>query len=77
MTLPALIQANAIYMNGVLRKQYGMKPKRPLGMTAGSLSKAAMARAVKLVSRKGPPKSPTPVTFEIDLSQDTCVRHVA
>jgi hypothetical protein len=77
MTLPALIQANAIYMNGVLRKQYGMTPKRPLGITAGSFGKAAMARAVKLVARKGPAKSPTPVTFEIDLNEETCVRQVA
>lgn len=77
MTLPALIQANAIYMNGVLRRQYGMKPSRPKGLSAGAFSKAAMARAVKLVARKSVAKSPTPVTFKIDLSEETCVRELA
>jgi hypothetical protein len=74
MTLPALIQANAIYMNGVLRRQFGMSPTRPQGLTAGSFGKAAIARAHKLVARKGPRKSPTPPTFELDVREENCVR---
>ncbi|MEM8616162.1 MAG: hypothetical protein AAGF20_04430 [Pseudomonadota bacterium] len=74
MTLPALINANAIYMNGVLRRQYGMSPKRPASMTPASFGKAAMAQAVKRLRGHTPLKSPTPITFTLDKAAENGVR---
>lgn len=76
MTVPALIKANAIYMNGVLRKQYGLKPQRASSVTPSTFGKAMLARIVKQVKRDGAPKSPTPVTFQLDTSVENCVRPV-
>lgn len=76
MTLPALVQANAIYMNGVLRSKFGVDPVRTKQITPLNLGKAAMARLVKAAARAGAPKSPSPVEFEIDLSEEACFRPV-
>ncbi len=74
MTMGALINANAIYTNGLMRKQFNLTPRHPGELTPATLGKAAIARAVKLAARKGPRKSPTPVTFELDMDREDCIR---
>lgn len=74
MTMGSLINANAIYTNALIRKRFKMDQRLPKAVTPTSIGKAAIARAHKLVARKGPRKSPTPVTFELDTREENCVR---
>jgi hypothetical protein len=76
MTLPGLIRANAIYANGRIRRQFGATLKRPSGMTPLTLSKAALARAIKPFDRSAPSEAPTPASFVLDLSHEHCVRSI-
>ncbi|MAP94295.1 MAG: hypothetical protein CMK07_05030 [Ponticaulis sp.] len=64
MTLPALMKANALYMNGKLRRTFGYD--QPFPQSAGPLTlvKAASAQALKKI-QPVPGKSPTPLTFEL------------
>lgn len=65
MTLPALMRANAIYANGVMRRRFGLGPKLPQAPGLGLAARAALARVFKVVARP-PEMSPTPVTFDLD-----------
>ncbi|MFC7290596.1 hypothetical protein [Hirschia litorea] len=65
MTPTALLRANALYTNGVLRRSMGMDATLPKGGGVDLLSKAILARGIKLF-RKTPDKQITPITFEID-----------
>ena len=76
MTMPALIRANAIYANGRLRRQLGAAPRRPGNVTPATLGKAAMARLLKQFGAKPPAAAPTPASFELDLSSETCTRPI-
>ena len=76
MTTEALINANAIYTNALMRKRLNMTPRRPRSITPSSIGKAAIARVIKLSSRSGTRKSPTPISFELDLSQPDCIRQI-
>ncbi|WP_083240371.1 JmjC domain-containing protein [Methyloceanibacter methanicus] len=65
LTLPALIRANAIYTNGLLRRKLGLKPRLTDKIGLDQIAKAAIARASKLVNP--PPKAaPAPIVFELD-----------
>jgi hypothetical protein len=65
MTPGALLRANAIYTNGLLRRKLGWSPQLPPQNGVGVLTKAVLARGAKLVHRP-PEKGPTPTTFRID-----------
>lgn len=65
MTPATLLRANALYTNGVMRRSFGLKSGLPSTGGFSVLTKAILARAIKLV-RKYPDKEITPVTFEID-----------
>lgn len=65
MTMPALIRANAIYANGVMRRRFGVKPNLPSSMGTSLVARAALARALKLVHRPVD-KANIPISFEID-----------
>lgn len=75
MTLPALIHANAIHMNGVLRRRMGLKPRRSSALGPGVFAKAALARAFKALDRTEPPPVRN-VTFRIDPDAETGVASV-
>ena len=64
MTLPALIRANAIFTNGLIRRRFGGKPSISPKLGPATLAKAAIARAAKLTHRV-PEKGPTPLSFEL------------
>lgn len=76
MTLPALVRANAIYTNGLLRSRLGMKPQMAKRVTPLTVGKAAAAQALKRVAGKRPDPSPTPIKFELDPSADQFMRPV-
>jgi len=67
MTLPALIRANALFANGVIRRRLGGKPVLPARVGPTVVARAGLARAMKLF-HKAPEKGPTPITFELDPS---------
>ncbi|MEO1642100.1 MAG: hypothetical protein AAFR74_02105 [Pseudomonadota bacterium] len=76
MTLPALMKANAIYTNGILRTKLGMNPRTGRRVTAGVVGKAVAAQAMKKVTRRPQVASSTPVTFELDLSAKNYARPI-
>jgi len=65
MTPKALLRANAIYTNGVMRRSLKMQPRLPETVGPGLLGKAVVARGLKAL-RRGPPPQVTPITFEVD-----------
>ena len=65
LTPRALVRANEIYANGVLRRQFGRRPALSRHLTPASFAKAGMARAWKLARREAP-KPPLPATFRLD-----------
>lgn len=73
-TLDSFVQSNAMYTNGLLRKTTPMTPLVHNAVGPAAVAKAAFARAHKVIARKGPRKSPTPISFELDLANDNCIR---
>lgn len=76
MTLPALMKANAIYTNGILRNRLGFNPRTAHRVTPMTVGKAVAAQAIKKVTRRPQTASSTPVTFELDLSAENFARPV-
>ena len=74
MTMKALVNANAIYTNAFLRKKMQLSPKAVNSMDPATIGKAAFARVHKACTRRGPRTAPTPVSFELDMRSETCVR---
>ncbi len=74
MTTAALIRANAIYTNSLIRQRFGKTPPRPDAVTFRNISKAGIARLIKVASRSPRRQSPTPVTFRIDPEAVNCLR---
>ena len=69
MTPPALLRANVIYANGLLRRNFGMKPKVQERLGPAAIAKLAFARVMK--SRPRPHKKAyTPILRpSFDLTQ--------
>lgn len=65
MTAPALIRANAIYTNGIIRRKLGHTPAPLKNVGPHMIAKAAIARAIKLYSRPND-RGPTPITFQLN-----------
>lgn len=64
MTMPAILRANAVYGNGLLRDKLGVKASYPETVGIGTMAKAALARLTKKLAPIAE-KSPTPITFEL------------
>lgn len=64
MTAAALVRANAIYANGLIRRRLGGQPRLPARSGPNMFTRAALARAIKLFNR-ALAQSPTPITFEL------------
>ncbi|MFN3212070.1 MAG: hypothetical protein ACE37M_03115 [Henriciella sp.] len=75
-TLGSFVQANAAYTNGLIRGATPLAPAVNDNVGPVSVAKAAFARAHKAVARRGPRKSPTPITFELDPAREDCVRQL-
>lgn len=66
MTPQALMRANVIYANGLLRRRLGAQPKVQAGLGPTALSKLAMARGAKALGLVKPNPRVLPTTFRLD-----------
>ena len=66
MTPPALMRANVIYANGVLRRRLGANPRIQDGFGPTALGKLAVARGAKALNLQTPHVRHLPVTFGLD-----------
>ena len=66
MTPQALMRANVIYANGVMRRRLGARPRVQDGFTPVGLGKVAVARAAKAMKLQTPHERVLPVTFKLD-----------
>ncbi len=66
MTPEALLRANVIYANGVMRRRLGARPKVDAGVTAPALAKLAVARAAKALKLHKPNPRVLPTSFRLD-----------
>ena len=64
MTLPAIMRANAVYANGLLRDRVGADMGYPDKAGPATLVKAGVARVAKKLTPVAE-KGPTPITFEL------------
>lgn len=76
MTMNSLVNANAAYTNAFLRENMNLSPKMPNQVGPASYGKAAFAQIHKKLSQHGPRRSPTPITFELDMSKQSCVKQL-
>jgi len=76
MTLPALVRANAIHANGVLRRRAGLAPKLGRSLGPGTCARAALSRVFKLVLPSGEDRSRRSPVFEIDPGDPGRVRPI-
>lgn len=65
MTPAALVRANMIFANGVLRRRFGMRPRLQTGIGPVPLAKFAFARAVKALGLQKESGKKLPVTFDL------------
>ncbi len=66
MTPAALLRANVIYANGVLRRRLGAHPAIDAGVTPAAVAKLAVARAAKALKLQKPNPKVLPTSFRLD-----------
>ncbi|MBC7167891.1 hypothetical protein [Phenylobacterium sp.] len=69
MTPQALMRANVIYANGVLRRRAGLRPRLAPGFGPGNIGKLAVARGAKALKLQKPNERVLPATFRLDAAQ--------
>ncbi len=69
MTPPALMRANILYANGLLRRRLGADPKVQSAFSPIGFSKLAMARGAKALNLQKPNPRVLPTTFKLDAAQ--------
>ncbi|MAK62265.1 MAG: hypothetical protein CMK09_14950 [Ponticaulis sp.] len=75
-TLQSLVRANAIYANGVLRRNFGMNPRISDHGPLGLYSKAFLARFFKILKLRKSFELKVPRTFEVDPGSENAVRDI-
>jgi hypothetical protein len=65
MTPQALLRANVIYANGVLRRRFGMNPAIQQGLDPSALAKFGLARAFKMLNLQKAHEYKLPKTFDL------------
>ncbi|MAP93512.1 MAG: hypothetical protein CMK07_01060 [Ponticaulis sp.] len=75
-TYQSLIRANAIYANGVLRRNFGLNPSIEKDGVVGLHAKAVLARFFKLAKIRKAFAYHIPRTFEVDLGSENAVRDI-
>lgn len=66
MTPAALLRANVVYANGVMRRRLGARPRLQDGVTAANLAKLGLARAAKALKLQKPNERVLPASFRLD-----------
>ncbi|MDP1619309.1 hypothetical protein [Phenylobacterium sp.] len=69
MTPRALLRANVIYANGVLRRRAGMAPRLADGVGPANLGKLVLARGAKALKLQTPHERVLPTTFRLDAAR--------
>jgi hypothetical protein len=69
MTPEALMRANVIYANALLRRNAGLQPRVQSGFGPVSLAKVGLARAAKVARRNAPTRTAPPPSFRLDATQ--------
>ena len=69
MTPEALMRANVIYANALLRRNAGLQPRVQSGYGPVSLAKVGLARAAKVARRKLPARTAPAPSFRLDATQ--------
>jgi hypothetical protein len=69
MTPQALLRANVIYANGVLRRRLGAQPIIQPGVRPMTLAKLVLARGAKALKLQEPRERVLPTTFRLDESR--------
>lgn len=65
MTPAALLRANVIYANGILRRRFGMMPDIQKGLDPRAIAKFGLARAFKILKVQKAHEYKLPVTFDL------------
>ena len=66
MTPQALLRANVIYANGVMRRRAGLRPRLRDGVSPTNLGKLAVARGAKALKLQKAHERVLPATFRLD-----------
>ena len=69
MTPEALLRANVIYANGVMRRRAGLRPRLRDGVSAANLGKFALARGAKALKLQKTQERILPASFRLDPAQ--------
>lgn len=73
MTPQALLRANVIYANGVMRRRAGLRPRLSDGVSPTNLGKLALARGAKALKLQKAHERILPATFRLDPAQPGAV----
>lgn len=73
MTPQALLRANVIYANGVMRRRAGLRPRLSDGISPANLGKLALARGAKALKLQKAHERILPATFRLDPAQPGAV----
>lgn len=73
-TFESAVNTNAIYANALLRQKMKLSPKTQKRVDLAALAKATYAQAHKSLNRFQSHPAPTPITFELDMSVENCVK---
>ncbi|MEL7043032.1 MAG: hypothetical protein AAGL90_16050 [Pseudomonadota bacterium] len=73
-TRKSAIRADAIYTNAFLRQNMNFTPDLPGRIGPRTVAKAVFGKAYKRLHPDGPNVATTPVTFELDVSKEKCVK---
>jgi hypothetical protein len=77
MTPEALMRANVIYANGLLRRRLGARPSVQPGFTPAGLGKVALARAAKALKLQKAHERILPITFNLETEVPGLTRQAA
>lgn len=77
MTFDALVHANALYANGAMRRWWGLDPSIERDGQITKISKAGLARALKLFNSRKSFEKQARATFVVDLDAENAVRDLA
>jgi hypothetical protein len=66
LTTPAMLRANVLYANGLLRRRLGVTPRLNDGFTPANLAKFGLARAAKALKLQKELSTKTPPSFRLE-----------
>lgn len=73
----ALVRANVIHANALLRRRLGLSPRIQGGFTPAALAKFAFARAAKAAGLRAAPQDPLKPSFTLDSDAEDGLRPLA